>query len=68
MSYDPRQAYYDRMTPAAKAGQARISQSQFADSIGGDASNYTSGPGTQPKQKESEQTKALKKTFLGAFM
>lgn len=40
MSYDPRQAYNDRKTSAAKAGDARRAQSQFKDSIGGDSSNY----------------------------
>ena len=40
MSYDPRQAYYNRMTPSAKRGMARQSQSMFADTLGGDSSNY----------------------------
>lgn len=38
--YDPRQAYYDRMTPSAKRGDARRRGSKYADSIGGDDSNY----------------------------
>ncbi len=38
--YDPKQAYFDRMTPAARSRQARISQSQYRDSYGGDSSNY----------------------------
>lgn len=38
--YDPRQAYYERMTPAAKAGLSRRKNHQFSDSIGGCSSNY----------------------------
>lgn len=40
--YDPQQAYYDRMTPAAKSRQRAISNHQFSNSIGGDSSNYRS--------------------------
>jgi len=38
--YDPRQAYYNRMTPSAKRGLARRENHQFSDSIGGCSSNY----------------------------
>ncbi len=38
--YDPKQAYQDRMTPAAKSRQHAISNHQFRNSIGGDSSNY----------------------------
>jgi hypothetical protein len=38
--YDPKQAHQDRKTPAAKSREARIAGSQFADSHGGDSSNY----------------------------
>jgi hypothetical protein len=38
--YDPQAAYFARQTPAAQARQARIAQSQFADSYGGCSSNY----------------------------
>jgi len=34
------QAYFERKSPSIVARQARISQSQFADSHGGDSSNY----------------------------
>lgn len=40
MSYDPRQAYYARMTPAARAGNARRSNSQHSN-MGGHDSNYS---------------------------
>jgi len=39
MSYDPRAAYYARMTPAARAGNARRESSQHSN-MGGHDSNY----------------------------
>jgi hypothetical protein len=38
--YIPKEAYYARMTPAAKAGLRRRENHQFRDSIGGCSSNY----------------------------
>lgn len=38
--YDPRQAYYDRMTPAARSGLAARRNHQFSSDIGGSSSNY----------------------------
>lgn len=38
--YDPHSAYVSRQTPAMQARNTRIRQSQFADSFGGDSSNY----------------------------
>jgi hypothetical protein len=40
--YDPQQARQDRMTPAARSRQGRISQASNRDSFGGDSSNYRS--------------------------
>jgi len=37
--YDPKQAYYNRMTPATKVGLRRNNH-QFRDSLGGCSSNY----------------------------
>lgn len=39
MSYDPRAAYYERMTPAARRGNARRAASAH-ENIGGHDSNY----------------------------
>lgn len=38
--YDPRQAYNDRLTPAAQQRNARIAGLRDRDSFGGDSSNY----------------------------
>jgi hypothetical protein len=38
--YDPKQRYFERMTPSAKRGQARRESHQFRDSLGGCSSNY----------------------------
>ena len=39
MSYDPKRAYYERQTPAAKRGDARREASRDKH-IGGHPSNY----------------------------
>nr|WP_275754938.1 hypothetical protein [Sulfurimonas sp. SAG-AH-194-C21] len=38
--YDPKQAYFDRMTPARRVRLERIRGHQFTNSIGGCSSNY----------------------------
>jgi len=38
--YDPRQEYFDRMTPAAAARYNRVRENQFASDFGGCAANY----------------------------
>ena len=58
MSYDPREAYYNRMTPAAKRGMARTSQSMFADTLGGDSSNYNNR--TTPSKVQNSPRKKEK--------
>jgi hypothetical protein len=38
--YDPKQEYFNRMTPTARSAYNRRQSHQFANSIGGDSSNY----------------------------
>ena len=54
MSYDPRAAYYARMTPAARAGNARRESSQHSNMCGHDSNYNDSKNQSNNNQKEGK--------------
>lgn len=56
--YNPKEEYFNRMNPVQKAGIQRRQQSQCADSIGGDSSNYD-----EPNFKDSRDAKKPKRNW-----
>lgn len=49
--YDPRAAYFNRMTSSAKTGRNSRKSHQYTNSIGGCSSNYNAWKGEKYRDK-----------------